>query len=78
MLPILERNARLAIRAKARRRGLRLTSAKALLEGGANGPAVVAGEPDSSLILKRISGDKPSMPPVGEPLTAEDVAAIRG
>lgn len=59
---------------------LRLDSKAAALKGGDNGPALVAGEPNESEIVRRISAtDDDRMPPPddGKPLTVEQVAAIR-
>ena len=41
--------------------GLSLTNHAGLLEGGKSGPAVVAGKPDRSLLLRQISGTPPKM-----------------
>jgi hypothetical protein len=44
--------------------GLRLTSRAHLLQGGDSGPAVVAGKPDDSLLLRAVRyQDTPRMPP---------------
>jgi mono/diheme cytochrome c family protein len=46
--------------------GLRLHSREALLKGGENGPAVVLGDPDKSLLIQTLSHDgKIKMPPSG-------------
>src|SRR5262249_58873056 len=46
--------------------GLKLTSRAALLAGGENGPAAVAGKPDESLLIPAIRyQDEPPMPPTG-------------
>jgi hypothetical protein len=43
---------------------LRVDSRAALLKGGENGPAIVPGDPDKSLLIKAIRriGDAPKMP----------------
>jgi hypothetical protein len=46
------------------------------MAGGASGPAVRPGDPDHSLLLKAIRGERPLMPKAGAPLTAEQVALI--
>lgn len=60
---------------------LRLDTAALVREGGSNGPAIVAGNPAASLLVKRILGsDKLSrMPPndAGEALKPAQVALIR-
>src|SRR5687767_13567734 len=57
--------------------GLSLETAAALARGGESGAAIVAGEPEESLLLDYISGDEPPMPKEGKPLSAGEVAAIR-
>lgn len=39
--------------------GLNLTTYQTALAGGQNGPAIVPGDPDASLLVKKQSGDKP-------------------
>ena len=58
--------------------GLRLDSQAAVLKGGDSGPAVVAGDPAASLLLKAVrhtAGDKLKMPPK-ETLGAAEMAAL--
>jgi mono/diheme cytochrome c family protein len=46
--------------------GLRLHTREALLKGGDNGPAIVLGDPDKSLLVQVLSHDgKIKMPPSG-------------
>jgi hypothetical protein len=46
---------------------LKLTSRAAILEGGDNGPAIVSGKPDESLLIKAVRyHDEPRMPPKGK------------
>lgn len=77
VLPILERRCALCHRGDNAQKGLRVTSATALLEGGEGGPAVIAHAPGESLLMARIGGQEPSMPPAGEKLTEDEVDAIR-
>jgi mono/diheme cytochrome c family protein len=56
---------------------LDLTRAGTLTGGGENGPAIVAGKPDESLLVQYISGDKPEMPKNASPLSKDQVDAIR-
>lgn len=62
--------------------GLVLTTAKDLLKGGESQHAgVVAGKPDESPLIQQIvsqGGEPPAMPKVGDPLSAADVATLRG
>ena len=57
--------------------GLRLDSHAALLKGGDDGPAVVPGSPDKSLLIQAIkqTGDL-KMPPKGEKLADGDIANL--
>lgn len=59
--------------------GLRLDTAAQAIKGGDSGPSLVPGEVDASLLMKRISATDESerMPPEGEPLRADQIAAIR-
>ena len=52
-------------RTKSPKGGLRLDSREAVLRGGGNGPAIVPGKPDDSLLIKALSheGDVAEMPP---------------
>jgi hypothetical protein len=56
--------------------GLDLTSAEAAMKGGDNGAVIVAGKPDESFLVERITDG--SMPPEndGRRLTKEEVAAV--
>ncbi len=58
--------------------GLRLDTAAALRRGGKNPPAIVAGQPATSLVVKKIAAQDPAdrMPPEGDPLTPAQIAAI--
>ncbi len=55
---------------------LSLVTGAALLRGGVSGLAIHPGDPDGSLLLRSIRGDKPLMPKAGSPLTADQVATI--
>ena len=58
---------------------LRLDTAELMKKGGASGPAVIAGQSGTSLILSAIQGTNGAsrMPPEGEPLTPEQIELIR-
>ena len=58
--------------------GLLLDSREAMLAGGATGPAVVAGRPEESLLLKAVSHRDPDlqMPPKDGRLPEADIAAL--
>ena len=53
-----------------------LASHADLLRGGKSGAAIVPGDSAASLMLRKVSGERPAMPPVGEPLTAVQVALL--
>jgi hypothetical protein len=60
--------------------GLTVTSVPQLLQGGSHGPAVVPGNPDSSLVIRKISSSPPfgdRMPQGGPYLPDTTVAVIR-
>lgn len=60
--------------------GLRVDTARALIEGGDTGPAIVPGSSGESAIIERVSaGGGDRMPPSseGEGLTAEQVALLK-
>lgn len=55
--------------------GLRLDTREGLLKGGDNGPAIMAGNPDKSLLIKavRYSDENLQMPPKGKKLAEEQI-----
>jgi hypothetical protein len=57
--------------------GLRLDSRSAILAGGENGPAIIPGEPEKSLLITAIhyGDDGPQMPPKGK-LTEDQIATL--
>ena len=59
---------------------LRLDTREGVLEGGQSGPVVLAGDPGSSELLRRVQlpvEDKKHMPPKGKaPLTADEIAVL--
>ena len=60
--------------------GLRLDTAAAALKGGMDGPAVVPGRPDESLLVRLVGahpGDRPRMPYKKVPLTDAQVAVLK-
>jgi hypothetical protein len=58
---------------------LRLDTAESAIRGGASGAAVSASKPEESLLWQRITSkdDGDRMPPEGEPLKPDEIAAIR-
>lgn len=75
--PILDARCVACHQGSGAQKGLRLSSGAGVLAGGDGGPAVIAGNPEASLLVARIGGEKPSMPPMGQPLTADEVELIR-
>jgi mono/diheme cytochrome c family protein len=59
--------------------GLRLDTAALAIKGGDSGAAIKPGDVEASLLIKRITAADEStrMPPEGEPLKAEQIAALR-
>ncbi len=55
---------------------LNLTTLADLLRGGKSGPAVVVGKPEESVLVDKITGDRPEMPLKEKPLSVQEVAAI--
>jgi mono/diheme cytochrome c family protein len=58
--------------------GLRIDSREALVKGGENGPAVVPGDPEASLLIHAIrrDGTGPRMPKEGPKLSPETIDAF--
>jgi len=62
--------------AKAQQGGLRLDARAAILQGGGNGPAIVAGNADASLLIKAVNYNAAlKMPPSGK-LKPVEIAAL--
>jgi uncharacterized membrane protein len=80
--PILDSNCVTCHGAGQTKGGLRLDSYERLMRGGNDGPVIVAGKPDSSLLLQRVTlspDHKGFMPAEGRPpLRAEEIVWIRG
>ena len=56
---------------------LDLSTHAALLKGGKHGATFVGGDAANSLLVQKITGDEPEMPPEGDPLTEAEIARIR-
>jgi len=58
--------------------GVRLDTVRAIRLGGDNGPIVVNGQPDASLLIQVLRGAEgvSAMPEDGPPLRAEEIAAV--
>jgi mono/diheme cytochrome c family protein len=77
VLPVLEKRCIACHQGEKPQKGLRLTTASGLMSGGEAGPAVIPGNAVESLLLAKVSGSKPAMPPIGEPLTAAQIELMR-
>src|SRR5262245_47358320 len=77
VVPIFEKHCLHCHGGEQPKAGLSLGKRNSALGGGDNGPALVPGKPEDSLLLKMISGAKPRMPLKEAPLAAAEVAAIR-
>ena len=74
--PILEARCVACHRPDGGQADLSLASLEAMLRGGKSGPAIVPGDAAASLLMSKVSGDRPVMPPVGGPLAASEVDLI--
>lgn len=79
--PVLESNCWSCHGDAKHKGGLAMHTPAALLAGGESGPALVAGDPDASLLLQRAElplDDMDHMPPEGKPQpSAEELALLR-
>jgi mono/diheme cytochrome c family protein len=58
--------------------GLTFTSRAAALKGGAGGPAITPGDSEHSLLILKVTRKKGQlMPPVGEPLSTEQISILK-
>lgn len=55
---------------------LDMTSYEAFKKGGKHGAGFVAGKPKESAVIDEVSGEEPSMPKEGDPLTKPEIAMI--
>ena len=72
--PVLQRQCQGCHQPATKQADLILTSFESFKTGGHSGPAFVAGDPDKSLVMAYLKGERqPRMPLGGEPLTAEQI-----
>ena len=59
--------------------GLRLDTAALAIKGSENGPVILPGDAAASVLIQRVTAKDESerMPPIGEPLHPEQIAALR-
>ena len=77
VLPIIEARCAACHPAQGGQAGLSLVSKAGMLRGGKSGPVIVPGRPEASLLLSKVGGEEPVMPPIGEPLSAAEVDLLR-
>ncbi len=77
--PIFESRCQACHGAQQQMGGLRLDSGDAALKGATDGPVISPGKSAESRLIERVSSSKKcfAMPPVGEPLTADQIAKLR-
>jgi len=76
--PIIKKNCSGCHQPASRSSGLDLTAYDSFRAGGNRGPAFVAGSPETSLVLKFLSGEmKPQMPLGAAPLSAAEIDVVR-
>src|SRR5438067_1996083 len=77
--PILERRCQACHGLTNATKGLRLDQRAAAMQGGESGPAIIPGNSERSLIIRRLLGldGLSRMPKSGDPLTADQIALIR-
>ncbi len=77
--PILARHCAVCHGVKKQQVGLRVDSAKGMLDGGDSGPAIVPGEAAKSLLFQAVTGTEGAsqMPPEGDKLSDAEIATIR-
>ncbi len=77
--PILQRHCVMCHAGESAASGLRLDTLDGLLAGGRNGPVVVAGRPEASELMRRLTGESaPRMPMTGPPFLPDDQIARFG
>src|SRR5437870_2861037 len=74
--PVLVEKCQSCHGAKRQRGGLRLDSRASVLKGGDSGPAVLAGQPDASLLLRAVRQQGELKMPPRDKLSAETVEAL--
>ena len=81
VMPVLDKKCNSCHNPSKKKGGLDMTSAERLLEGGEDGAVWVSGNPEESLMLKRIhlpAEDEDHMPPIGKAqLTKDEIAILR-
>ena len=74
---VLERHCIRCHGTETTRGGLSLAGREQALQGGDAGPAFDPADPEASLLLEQVLGDKPAMPKSAPPLSADEVQTLR-
>ncbi|MDQ3013298.1 MAG: c-type cytochrome, partial [Acidobacteriota bacterium] len=74
--PIFEQNCVVCHGAKVQRSGLDLRTEASVLKGGSRGAAVVAGQPEKSLLYKLIKHTEEPAMPMGGKLSDAEIATV--
>lgn len=77
--PIFESRCQGCHGAQQQMAGLRLDSGAVILKGASDGPVIQPGKSAASRLMERVTSTKKGfgMPPIGEPLTAGQIATLR-
>ncbi len=76
-LPLVKESCQRCHGEKKQRSGLRLDSRDAVIKGGQNGPAIVPGKPDESLLMKVLEHTGDIQMPPDEKLNDEQIAIFK-
>ena len=75
--PLLAKNCLVCHGENVKQAGLDLSTRESLLRGGDDGPVIVPGDPQSSLLFKLVTHERqPGMPYQGKKLAEEDLASL--
>lgn len=77
VLPLLKDSCQRCHGAQKQNSSLRLDSREAVIKGGQNGPAIVVGKPDESLLMKVLKHDGDIQMPPDEKLDDDDIEIFR-
>jgi WD40 repeat protein len=78
VLPLVEQHCAKCHNPDKKKGDLDLTSYSGALKGGGTGPAVMAGHPEASKLIKALThAEEPTMPPNKPPLPEKDLAVFR-
>lgn len=78
VLPLVEQHCAKCHNPDKKKGNLDLTSHAGVLKGGGTGPVVVAGNPDSSKLIKSLThAEEPTMPPNKPPLPEKELAVFK-